>query len=156
MDSMAIILFESIAIKRYLRCNYFWCELYEIRKVRGSFKKSLFLSHRRNVPFPGQQNLRWLVSIVASSEAHCSLIVNIPSNIKYGTFPDSGSNNDSDRHIDIYVFRKGFHRFSEGFSILSYPWIIYKKFFRHYQLFRYINSKHSACRYSAYQLFECN
>ena len=38
--------------------------------------------------------------------------------------------------ISIYVSSgKGFHRFSESFSILSYPWIIKKKFYKHYQRF---------------------
>ena len=39
--------------------------------------------------------------------------------------------------ISIYVSSgKGFHRFSESFSILSYPWIIKKKFYIHYQRFK--------------------
>ena len=59
--------------------------------------------------------------------------------------------------ISIFVSTgKGFYRFSESFSVLSHPEILYKKFSRHYQRLSYIHNKHSACTYNAYQLFKCN
>ena len=56
--------------------------------------------------------------------------------------------------ISIFVSTgKGFYRFSESFSVLSHPEILYKKFS---DTINYIHNKHSACTYNAYQLFKCN
>ena len=59
--------------------------------------------------------------------------------------------------ISIYMSsEKGFIAFQKVSVFFDIHELFTKKIFRHYQLFSYINSKHSACRYNAYQLFKCN